>query len=638
MSNHAQRLIASLAVALSTLMHMAQSHAQRSQESAIAVAEDSFGLTVGAETIGLYNSNSVRGFSPAVAANVRMDGLYMDVDASPSARISTGSTIRAGINAIAYLFPAPTGVLDYGLIDPSPGSVLSVRTGIDHYLSPFVQMDYALGTGTWSQSTGAAWRPDGHDQKGNAQRSWEVGTIQRWRPTGALEFTAFHQHSTLTRQAEPYFFFAADALPPEPPRNRRLGQSWSNYDYDLSLSGLTAAAKLSEQWRLSAGIFYSHYLINDDMSELITDVDSSGAGKRTALLSANQRYLKTSGEIRLLRSWNSDALTHELAIAVRGRRTDSRYGGYVEIPLGPTTIATPGSAPRPAVTFDEPLTADNIEQTNVGMGYRGSWERRISLTVGLQKVRYDKSAGTGAEIESGSARPTLYDASLSWRATPGLVLYASVARGLEDSGVAPTNAVNRGEILPAILTRQLEVGGRTELGNARLTAAVFDIEKPYAGLLADGRFLFAGTVRHTGAEFSVSGSSQSGLSYLFGGLLLDAEIDEHGIATRRPVAIAPWALTSNIDYAPSAWRGWSVDIGGNALGPRHIRRDSSFELPERITFDIGARYRFKLTGHQAELRAQITNVTDEFNWSVDGGESIYYEPSRSMRLYLTVDL
>jgi len=638
MSKHRRRFIALHVIAFATSTPTIESQAQRSQESAIAAAEDSFGLTVGAETIGLYNSNSVRGFSPAVAANVRLDGLYMDVDASPSARISTGSTIRAGINAIAYLFPAPTGVLDYGLIDPSPGSLLSVRTGIDHYLSPFLQMDYALGTDTWSQSTGAEWRPDGHDQKGNAQRSWEVGTIQRWRPTQQLEFTAFHQHSALTRQVEPYFFFAADALPPEPPRNRRLGQRWSNYDYDLSLSGLTAAAKLSEQWRLNAGIFYSHYLVDDDMSELITIIDSSGVGERTALLSANQRYLKTSGELRVLRSWHSAALTHELAISLRGRRNDSRYGGYVEIPLGTTTIATPGSAPRPAVTFDEPLTVDNIEQTNLGIGYRGSWQRRLTLTVGLQKVRYDKSAGTGAQIESGSARPTLYDASLSWRATPGMVLYASVARGLEDSGVAPTNAVNRGEILPAILTRQRELGGRAEWSNARLTGAIFDIEKPYAGLLADGRFLFAGTVRHTGAELSVSGSSQSGLSYLFGGLLLDAAIDEHGVASRRPVAIAPWALTSNIDYAPSAWHGWSVDIGANALGRRHIRRDSDFELPERMTFDIGARYRFELTGHRAEVRAQITNVTDEFNWSVDAGESLYYEPSRSVRLYLTVDL
>ncbi|HKN41271.1 MAG TPA: TonB-dependent receptor, partial [Sphingomicrobium sp.] len=51
--------------------------AQRTGENAVTSAEDAFGTSVGNETIGLYSTDEVRGFSPAVAGNIRIDGLYL---------------------------------------------------------------------------------------------------------------------------------------------------------------------------------------------------------------------------------------------------------------------------------------------------------------------------------------------------------------------------------------------------------------------------------------------------------------------------------------------------------------------------------------------------------------------------------
>ena len=51
---------------------------QRAVENAIRQANDAFGTSIGRETIGLYNSSSVRGFSPTAAGNVRIDSLYFD--------------------------------------------------------------------------------------------------------------------------------------------------------------------------------------------------------------------------------------------------------------------------------------------------------------------------------------------------------------------------------------------------------------------------------------------------------------------------------------------------------------------------------------------------------------------------------
>ena len=39
----------------------------RADENAVRQAQDAFGTTIGRETIGIYNSGSVRGFSPIAA-------------------------------------------------------------------------------------------------------------------------------------------------------------------------------------------------------------------------------------------------------------------------------------------------------------------------------------------------------------------------------------------------------------------------------------------------------------------------------------------------------------------------------------------------------------------------------------------
>src|ERR1041384_7411199 len=51
---------------------------QRAEENAVTSAEDAFGTTIGRESIGLYSEDDVRGFSPASAGNVRIEGLFFD--------------------------------------------------------------------------------------------------------------------------------------------------------------------------------------------------------------------------------------------------------------------------------------------------------------------------------------------------------------------------------------------------------------------------------------------------------------------------------------------------------------------------------------------------------------------------------
>src|SRR5260370_40724591 len=100
---------------------------QPAEETALSAANGAFGATVGLQTIGLYGPTNVRGFNPAQAENLRIEGLYYDQQISYSNPfLFNRSDIRVGIAAQSYSFPSPTGIVDYKLRTPGDAALFSV--------------------------------------------------------------------------------------------------------------------------------------------------------------------------------------------------------------------------------------------------------------------------------------------------------------------------------------------------------------------------------------------------------------------------------------------------------------------------------------------------------------------------------
>ncbi|WP_313036067.1 hypothetical protein, partial [Massilia alkalitolerans] len=142
----------------------------RADENVMRQAEDAFGTSVGRETIGLYNSSSVRGFSPVAAGNARIEGLYFDQVWGLTPRIRRSTNIRVGISAQGYPFPAPTGIVDYSFRKPGDRARLALVTGGDSYGGAYVEADgelplapsLNLGIGT---AAGSNEYPNGTDSR-----------------------------------------------------------------------------------------------------------------------------------------------------------------------------------------------------------------------------------------------------------------------------------------------------------------------------------------------------------------------------------------------------------------------------------------------------------------------------------------
>ena len=624
----------------------APASAQRAADNAVTAAEDAFGTSVGNETIGLYGPGQVRGFSPVAAGNVRIEGVYIDRQGAIPQRLVSGSTIRVGLSAQGYLFPAPTGIVDYTLRGVGDRALVSVVAGSFAYGAPAIEVDAQLpiiGRTLWL-AAGASW---GHEEyyDGSDAHYVRAGLIPRWRPRDGVEVIPFYAISLgRGEQVAPTILAAGNVVPPEAPRRRYFGQQWAQKDTRSINTGMIAKARPGADWAITAGVFRSIFVNERNFAELFTDTTADGATSERVVADPGQRYASTSGELRLSRSLTDGPRLHTLHATVRARSLDSFYGGAARaLDLGPRRLGVPVAVAEPRdLAFGE-RTHDRVRQTTVGLAYEGRWKGVGEAAIGIQRADYTKRIDQpGLPRTATTDRPLLLNASAAVTITDRLALYAGYTRGLEESGLAPVNAANRNEALPAIRTRQVDGGVRWALpGGMKLVAGVFDVAKPYFNTDERNVFNVLGDVRHRGAEISLAGNPTERLSLVAGAVLMrprvtGAAVDD-GRVGARPLNQPERTLRGNAEYRPAFAPGFSVDLAVANVGRRYASRDNTVTVPSYTLVDLGARYRFRIGKAPATFRLQMQNVRDVFAWNIVGSNSYGLMDKRRITAFLAAD-
>jgi len=66
-------------------------------------------------------------------------------------------------------------------------------------------------------------------------------------------------------------------------------------------------------------------------------------------------------------------------------------------------------------------------------------------------------------------------------------------------------------------------------------------------------------------------------------------------------------------------------------------RDNQVEIPARMLLSVGARYRFNFGQNAATLRAQVTNLTDEYGWELRGSGAYDFIAGRVASVGIAAD-
>ena len=599
----------------------------------------------------MYSPGQVRGFSPQTAGNLRIDGLYFDQQGALSNRVIEGSTIRVGVSEIGYAFPAPTGIVDYELRHPGDGTPnATIIANVGPYEARGVSIDGSvplLGEqllvplGVSSQISTQTFYGS---EPGYTSAVSSVGATPQWSPNDKVTVRALIDwQETRNATTFPLFFTAGDFLPPPIPRGY-LGQDWAQgRSLTENLGGLVIA-KLSPQWSLAAGLFHSRADNPLSFADLYTDIQPNGRSEHLVVGYPDQSASSTSGEVRLRGHFAAGDWHHELIFLSRGRDVLARYGGDDVVDVGPANIGTGLQVPEPNFMYSA-RTNDRSELWSIGSAYHVDWRGLAEFEMGLQEENYRKAvASPGTPEAELTDHPLRAYGNSAFALTRDLTLYAGYTQGLEDSGVAPSAAQNRGAVLPASLTWQMDSGVRYLLTpQLKVIAGVYELQKPYFNFDTSGIDRELGVQQAKGVELSISGQQIAHFDINVGiragkVSIVGAELAAEGVG---PIAVGESRLlyVANVNYTVPWWPPLSVDLAATHFGSEPATVDNDVYTPAVTWLNLGGRYKLTAFGKNSTLRVQVQNAPNSYWWTN------YYTPGdlqwpgpRTVFAYLTTDL
>jgi len=621
--------------------------AQRADDNAVTAASDAFGVTVGLQTIGLYGPTNVRGFNPAQAENLRIEGLYYDQQISYSNPfLFNRSDIRVGIAAQSYSFPSPTGIVDYKLRTPGDAALFSVvlTRGPLNMSTAEIDAQYPLVKDVLGAAVSVAHWNDFDYNYARTSGNLGFSLLLRIRPDERSEILPFvgYIHNG-ERQVLPTVF--ANGLNPLPMFNEQQlpAQDWTSWGWNQLTAGVVAKSALGSSWRLAAGVFRSLSQYSQNFNDLLLGPTAGGIADHILDVTPPLRQGSYSGDLRLTRLSVDGAHQRELTFDVRGRIVERDYGGDSILGLGSVSIYRTEHFPPPLLEFSA-LSLDQVRQVGVGASYNERWKGVGTLSLGVLETEYRRTleipGSPGSAKRTSQVLPT---ASFTIDAGKHATAYASYTRGLEDSASAPISAVNRGEGVPATPTWQVDGGLRVVPRNdLELLLGVFKVHKTYFNVDAAGRYGPLGDISSRGVEGSATLSALDGLKVVAGLVLLRPEVNQQtpalGGTGTVPVGPVPRTINVNVDYAPARWGRWAAALQWTSLSSRVVTNNDQVELPPLSTLNVGARYRLRLFNRPCSARLDVANVTDETGLTISSLYLVFPVLRRNYTQTLATDI
>jgi iron complex outermembrane receptor protein len=580
-------------------------------DNAVKSAADAFGERVGTEQSGLYSETQVRGFDLNDSGAYRIDDAYFSRAAAVNDPVLAGVGVRVGVNAVRLAYPAPSGVVNYRLRRAGPVNELRLGVGWRDFGTRVIQGDGSFREGELSFAGGFVWRPLLRLSGGNEGRAFDLGGVGTWEITPDQRLRAF---ATLYKRGYDGDFAVLPAEAAVPPSLKDLHQyspSWAETEALSSNVGALYDARIGG-FTIDLAAFHSAFDMDRTDYTLIT-VDRAGHASATNFRNPDRNKRSASTEARLGRQFDAGGINHLATLSLRAGRSVVDLTSNLAIPLGGFDLRSDDAPDGVELPWSGTRGEDTVEQVTASAGYGLAWSDRVQLRFAVHRTRYDKEVLTIAGIRTeGLSETTLYNTSAIVNLTDRTAVFGSWMTGLEESGVAPTSAINRDSVLPPVEAEQFELGLRHAITpGLTVIAAVFDVSKPTNGFRADRSFGLVGQVRHRGVEGSIAGQLDANTSVVVGAVAFEPKVTgplvDAGAVGSRAAGISQVIANANIERQLGG--DWSVDAGLSYTGERWGDTANSFKTPAVTTVNIGTRRKFDLAGRPAELRILGSNLT-----------------------------
>jgi len=583
-------------------------------DNATQTSRDAFGERIGQDQIGLYTEQEVRGFNLATTASYRLEDHYFMRESQLPNAVIEGVSVKVGVTAARLKLPSPSGVIDYRLRKSSAGDrSITISSGVRENLSPTVELISRYGhTDQFSVATGIEAT---RNQYGNRTKgySFSGGMVPKFTLSERSSIRGIVSFEYQKLNGDFQFAVPRGYIPITLGR-RNYGVPWADIRRHTINSGILFESQISPNWSLSATTFYADNVRSPAELTLV--------GLRPDNQTADITYIDIEKARNLSISWEATASykavigqnEHSFSSALRGRHSSSFSSSQLPFSVGVINLKNPVYPARPFSLSPVGELRSNVTQELYSLGYYGNYAQTLEIKLGAHLSNYSKTVTAPSGLTTQRRKTQLlYDVSTIWAITPTLTVFADVVKGQEESGIAPQNASNRFEILPAVISTQYEFGLRQVIANELfLNIAGFDTSKLSPGFSAAGKFDLLGKLRHRGLELSLAGKVFDSANIVIGTLAMRPRLTSDsalaGVVGSRPVGVSSTKAFSAISVKTKLAPNWTFDQriawqGGRAADPTNTYRTKGFFIGS-----LGARYDFQLRHNQAQLRFLVSNL------------------------------
>ena len=593
------------------------------------------GVTDAYNAPGYWGQLAVRGFTLDPRSNYRRDGLPINAETVIGQANKQSLEILKGTSGLQAGTSAPGGLLNLVVKRPrdaiSAGNLSWEQGGTVGAAVDLGRRSGALGWRLNADITHLSPQID----SSQGQRRLLALAVEAQLASGSL-LEAELEWSRQSQPSTPGFSLLGNRLPAAgsiAPRTNLNSQPWS---LPVVMDGRTGSLRYTQTLTTDVQLVahaMRQRLDSDDRIAFPFGCSSEGNYDRYCsdgsfdlydYRSENERRTTDAADLSITGKAQWLGMQHRFNVGVLGSRFAARFQPQAYNDVGTGNIAgTPALAPDP-----RPLdTSTNRDERSTELHFQDA----VSLTpdwsvwLGLRHSRLQR-----ASVRTDSSRATDYAQSfttpllaLSHQIDAQRMVYASWSQGVETE-VAPNRSryTNRGEALPALMSRQAEVGFKHSSTDVDWRMAAFDIRRPAwrdIGSCNDDDTCtrsIDGTTRHIGVEAEVdwrvgAWNLRASATALRARRESSADTTINGL---RPPNVPAQSLKLQGVYNVAAVPGLAVLAFITHEGERMVLPDNSVSTPGWSRLDVGLRYMQALPTAKLVWRAGVTNVANNRAW------------------------
>jgi len=618
---------------------------------------------------GYWDYIAVRGYTLDPRFNFRREGLPISAETAIPLDNKERVEVLKGTSGIQAGTSAPGGLVNFVVKRPTAKPLASATLSAGERGSLGVAVDWSGGQrddSAFAHRISAAYedRQPAIERYGHLKRG-VLAWAGDWQLAQGTLLQAEVESSRQIGASLPAYSLTGDALP-APRRPANLGDlPWASPN---TFGALTGSVKLDQSlaggWRWISQVGMQRLRTDDRLpyafgsdchpTSNFTYCDRyapDGSFDLYDFRSDDERRRTDAAQTALQGRVQTGGLTHDLRFGVLTSRQRIDVNRQAFNYVGSGNIDGNFSTPADPSLTDEG-TNRRERSTEAFVQDAIDWGAGLTTWLGLRHTRLHRDS-----VRTDGGRATGYGQSIAtpWLAAsyafgpaarPTHSVYASWGRGAE-SAVVPGRAdryPNAGEPLPALKSRQLELGWRGAMQRATWNLAWFDIDRPAVTDTGTAYFI-DGSARHRGLD--ASGSVEQGAWTLAASAMwLDAERRNAADASlngQRPTNVPERSAHLQARWRVPAAQGLELAADLRHEGRRSVLPDGSIELPSWTRTDLGARW-LQPTATLGTLtwRVGIDNVFDRRAWKESptqfGHVYLYPLEARTLRVSLQTTL